>query len=395
MMKAVNNFNFANTTRIVFGKGQIAQLPTLIPKDRIVYMTYGGGSIKRNGTYDQVMTALKGYEVHEFGGIEANPDFDTLMKAVAEIKKLDVNRVYLLAVGGGSVADGTKLIAAASKWDKTNDPWDLVLQTAYTITDALPIGVVLTLPATGSESNIHGVISRRALKIKHPISNDLLLPKFAILDPLTTMSLPERQTTNGVVDSFVHVCEQYITSCQNADVQDRYSEALLKVLIDNGRLVMKDPMSYVARSNIMWASTQAQNGWICQGVEEDWATHFVGHELTVYLGIDHGRTLACIQPRLLRFNFESKKEKLAQMGRRVFNLEGSDDDEIANKTIDAIVDFYEKDMKVPTHISAYDPTGDRKWVEEVEKKFLENDTHLGELGNVDAHVARQLILDSY
>ena len=146
-MKAVNNFNFANTTRIVFGKGQIAQLPTLIPKDRIVYMTYGGGSIKRNGTYDQVMTALKGYEVHEFGGIEANPDFDTLMKAVAEIKKLDVNRVYLLAVGGGSVADGTKLIAAASKWDKTNDPWDLVLQTAYTITDALPIGVVLTLPA--------------------------------------------------------------------------------------------------------------------------------------------------------------------------------------------------------------------------------------------------------
>ena len=146
-MKAVNNFNFANTTRIIFGKGQIAQLPTQIPKDRIVYMTYGGGSIKRNGTYDQVMTALKGYEIHEFGGIEANPDFDTLVKAVAEIKKLDVNRVYLLAVGGGSVADGTKLIAAASKWDKTSDPWDLVLQTAYTITDALPIGVVLTLPA--------------------------------------------------------------------------------------------------------------------------------------------------------------------------------------------------------------------------------------------------------
>ena len=223
------------------------------------------------------------------------------------------------------------------------------------------------------------MISRRAMKIKHPISNDLLLPKFAILDPLTTMSLPERQTTNGVVDSFVHVCEQYITSCQSilnscycnhfidADVQDRYSEALLKVLIDNGRLVMKDPMSYVARSNIMWASTQAQNGWICQGVQQDWATHFVGHELTVYLGIDHGRTLACIQPRLLRFNFESKKEKLAQMGRRVFNLEGSDE-EVASKTIDAIVDFYEKDLKVPTHISAYDPTGDRKWVDEVEKK---------------------------
>ena len=156
--------------------------------------------------------------------------------------------------------------------------------------------------------------------------------------------------------------------CVDADVQDRYSEALLKVLIDNGRLVMKDPMSYVARSNIMWASTQALNGWIAQGVQQDWATHFVAHELTAYLGIDHGRTLACIQPRLLRFNFESKKEKLAQMGRRVFNLEGSDDDEIANKTIDAIVDFYEKDMKVPTHISAYDPTGDRKWVEEVEKK---------------------------
>ena len=153
----------------------------------------------------------------------------------------------------------------------------------------------------------------------------------------------------------------------DADVQDRYAEALLRVLIDNGRRVMKDPNSYVARSNIMWASTQALNGWIGQGVQQDWATHGIGRELTAYLGMDHGRTLACVQPRVLRFNFESKKAKLAQMGRRVFDLEGSDE-EVANKTIDAIVSFYENDLHVPTHISAYDKSEDRSWVDEVEKK---------------------------
>ena len=225
MEPAVNNFNFYNTTRIVFGKGQIAELPSLIPKDRIVYMTYGGGSIKRNGTYEQVMNALKGYEVHEFGGIEANPDFDTLIKAVAEIKKFDMDRVMLLAVGGGSVADGTKFIAAACRYTDSDDLWNLVLTGCSTIKNALPIGVVLTLPAvgisvigewqTGSESDAVGTISRRALKAKLPISNPLLFPKFAILDPMTSMSLPERQTTNGVVDSFIHVCEQYITTCQS------------------------------------------------------------------------------------------------------------------------------------------------------------------------------------
>ena len=225
MEPAVNNFNYVNPTRIIFGKGQIAELPSLIPKDRIVYMTYGMGSIKRNGTYEQVMNALKGYEVHEFGGIEANPDFDTLMKAVAEIKKLDMDRVTLLAVGGGSVADGTKFIAAACRYTDSEDAWNMVLTGCSTIKDALPIGVVLTLPAvgisvigelqTGSESDNSGVISRRSMKMKLGIKNFILYPKFAILDPLTTMSLPERQTTNGVVDSFIHVCEQYITTCQS------------------------------------------------------------------------------------------------------------------------------------------------------------------------------------
>ena len=225
MEPAVNNFNFANTTRIVFGKGQIAELPSLIPKDRIVYMTYGGGSIKRNGTYEQVMNALKGYEVHEFGGIEANPDFDTLIKAVAEIKQLDMDRVMLLAVGGGSVADGTKFIAAACRYPDPDGLWDMVLSGGSVIKDALPLGVVLTLPAvgisvigewqTGSESNRGAMISRRSMKMKLGIKNFILYPKFAILDPMTTMSLPERQTTNGVIDSFVHVCEQYITTCQS------------------------------------------------------------------------------------------------------------------------------------------------------------------------------------
>jgi NADP-dependent alcohol dehydrogenase len=231
--------------------------------------------------------------------------------------------------------------------------------------------------------------------MKCGIGNDLFFPRFAILDPLTTMSLPERQTINGVVDAFVHVCEQYLTTCRHADVQDRYAEALLRVLIDNGRLVMKEPNSYVARANIMWASTQALNHWIDCGVDVDWATHFIGHELTAYLGMDHGRTLACIQPRVLEYNFEAKKAKLAQMGRRVFDLEGDDEEEIARKCIQCIVDFYEKDMHQPTHISAYIQDEDRSWIQKVVEKFTKQGVVWGENQFFTPEISGKVINDSY
>ena len=365
----VLNFDYKNATRIVFGKGQIAKLTELVPKDKKILMCYGGGSIKRNGVYDQVMTALKGWEITEFSGIEPNPDYETLMKAVAIVKELGPENVFVLSVGGGSVADGCKFICAAAMYTKSTDYYTDLCMHGVPIEAAVPLGVVLTLPATGSESNGNAVISYRAKHMKYCLASPLVYPVWAILDPETTMSLPVRQTANGVGDSCVHVCEQYVTECINADVQDRYAEALCKVLIDNGRLIMKDPKNYAARANIMWASTQALNRWITQGVVDDWSTHMIGHELTAYLGMDHARTLACIQPRVLKFQFEAKKAKLAQMGRRVFDLEGDDDEALAHKTIDCIVEFYEKDMKMPTHISAFVESDDKSWVDRLYKKW--------------------------
>lgn len=239
------------------------------------------------------------------------------------------------------------------------------------------------------------MISRRAIECKEAIRSDYFYPKFAILDPLTTMSLPERQTKNGVVDSFVHVCEQYITVCSHADVQDRYAEALLRVLLDNGPVALQEPNNYVARANVMWASTQALNHWLCQGVKQDWATHMIGHELTAYLGMDHARTLACIQPRVLEYKFETKKGKLAQMARRVFGLEGDDEEALARKAIQCIVDFYEKDMEMPTHISAFVDTTDRSWVEKVYDKFSSRNLVWGEDHDITPEVSRQIINDSF
>ncbi|KAK8827532.1 hypothetical protein WA538_003491 [Blastocystis sp. DL] len=395
MLSGMKNFNYANITRIVFGKGQIAKLPKLIPKNKQVLVTYGGGSIKRNGVYNQVMDALKDYSVTEFGGIEANPDFDTVVKAVNVVKKMGVDNTFLLAVGGGSVADGTKFIAAASKYTATSDPWDMVTSGGKGIVGAVPLGCVMTLPATGSESNNGAVLSRRKLNMKCAFNSQFLFPQFSILDPETTMSLPTRQTANGVVDSFVHVCEQYLTVCLNADVQDRYSEALLNVLIDNGKLVMSNPHSYVARSNVMWAATQALNKWIAQGVVQDWATHMIGHELTAYLGMDHARTLACIQPRVLRFQFEDKMQKLAQMGNRVFGLPMGNVPSMAMKTVELIEDFYENTMGTPTHICQYKVGDDKKWIEEVVKKFTDQKVLLGENKKITPEVVGRIIEDSY
>lgn len=392
----VLNFDYANATRIIFGKGQIAKLSTLIPKDKKVFMVYGGGSIKRNGVYDQVMKALEGYEVREFSGIEANPDYETCMKAVEVLKEMGPENSFVLAVGGGSVADGCKFIAAAAVYTKSTEYYrDLCIEGGVKVDCAVPLGVVLTLPATGSESNGNAVISYRAKKMKYCFASKLVYPVWAILDPETTFTLPARQTANGVVDSCVHVCEQYITECINADVQDRYSEALLKVLIENGTEVMKNPNSYAARANIMWAATQALNCWIAQGVRQDWATHNIGHELTAYLGLDHAQTLACIQPRVFEYRFESKKEKLAQMAERVFDVTEGTVEEKARKAIEKLDAFYTEVMKVPSRISQYDCSQDKAWIDDCCAKLAASGAKFGENADILPEDVKNIILASY
>ena len=312
----MNNFVFQNATKLIFGRGTIGDLASELPPNARVLVTYGGGSIKRNGVWDQVMAALSGHHVATFGGIPPNPTIEVLNQAVAIAKRESID--FLLAVGGGSVADGTKYIAAAAAFEG-DDPWDLMTHTAPVVA-ALPLGVVLTLPATGSESNAGMVITRAASRDKLALVHPLLSPQFAVLDPETTFSLPERQTANGVVDAFVHVMEQYLTYPVQADVQDRYAEALLKTLIDNGPRVMAAPDDYDARANMMWAACQALNGLIGVGVPHDWATHMIGHELTALHGLDHAQTLAIVLPRVMDAMREGKAAKLLQYGERVWGI---------------------------------------------------------------------------
>ena len=387
------NFNYKNATRIVFGKGQIAELPNLIPKEKKILFCYGGGSIKRNGVYDQCMKALEGYEIHEFSGIEANPDYETLLKAINFLRENGADNYFVLAVGGGSVADGCKLVCAAAVYEKSTDYYqDLCIEGGAKCDRALPLGVVLTLPATGSESNGNAVISYRAKNMKYCFASPLVYPVFSIMDPETTMSLPERQTINGVVDSFVHVCEQYVTDCRNADVQDQYSEALLRVLVENGIKVKASPNDYDARANIMWAANQALNCWIAQGVRQDWATHSVGHEITAYTGMDHAATLAIVQPKVFRFNFQQKAAKLAQLGERVFNIVEEDQKVAAEKTIERICKFFYEEMGIASSINQYfEKECDRAWVEECYTKLNSYNVHFGEDGNIDAAVARDIL----
>lgn len=321
----MNNFTLFTPTKIRFGKGQIAKLSSEIPKDAKVLMLYGGGSIKRNGVYEQVLAALDGYDVHEFSGIEPNPAYETLVKAIAYIREHDIS--YLLAVGGGSVIDGTKFIAAAV--DYPGDPWDIITTGGRNIRSALPIACVLTLPATGSETNCFSVVSRRETGDKQSFGHPLVHPKCAILDPQTTYTLPPRQTANGVVDAFIHTLEQYLTYPVNAKIQDRFAEGILLTLIEEGPKVLANPEDYDSRANVMWAATQALSGLIGAGVPQDWATHALGHEITALYGLDHAQTLAIVLPALLREKRKTKREKLLQYAERVWHLtDGSEESRI-------------------------------------------------------------------
>jgi NADP-dependent alcohol dehydrogenase len=344
----MDNFTYCNPVRVVFGKGTIAGLKALLPAGARVLMTYGGGSIKRNGVYAQVLDALKGVDVVELGGIEPNPRYETCLRAVSLGRRERTD--FLLAVGGGSVLDGTKFIAAAMRWT-AGDPWRMLSEGAP-VTDAAPLGCVLTLPATGSEMNAFAVISRDATREKLPFGGEPLYPRFAVLDPETTCSLPPAQTANGIVDAFVHVMEQYMTVPADAPLQDRQAEAVLATLIEEAPKVRSAPRDYAVRANLMWCATQALNGLIGLGVPQDWSTHMIGHELTAFYGLDHARTLAVVLPGVLEAQAASKRAKLAQYGRRVWGLRDGDDEAVARQAV-AETDRFFASVGVPTRLSDY------------------------------------------
>ncbi|MDN3390528.1 iron-containing alcohol dehydrogenase [Pseudoalteromonas sp. APC 3691] len=336
-------FSYVNPTLIQFGQEQIASLTDLIAKDQKVLVVYGGGSIKKNGVYDQVAAALEGFDWVEFSGVGANPTIEVLDQAVKICKEQGID--FVLGVGGGSVIDGVKYIAASAVYD--GEGWDIPTG-KHTITSALPIGAILTLPATGSESNQNSVVSKEATKQKLPFASPEVLPKFAIMDPDVMKTLPQRQLVNGLVDAWVHTCEQYLTFPETALVQEGYAEALLRTLKTLGDNFENQDDTW--RANLMWAANQALNGLIGSGVSQDWATHMIGHELTAAYGVDHARSLAIVQPSLLRNQFAVKKAKLEQMGKNVFGLEQSDD--LAEKTILAIEAFYHS-LDVATQLTEH------------------------------------------
>ena len=368
----MQNFTYHNPVKIVFGKGTIAELKTLIPAKQKVLMTYGGGSIKENGVYDQVKEALKGYELFEFGGVEANPQYDTLMKAVDMARKEDID--FLLSVGGGSVLDGTKFIAAAVK-HSGEEPWD-ILSSGATVEEALPVGAVLTLPATGSEMNGFAVISRESIKEKRAFGAPVCYPRFSILDPETTMSLPDRQVVNGIVDTFIHVTEQYMT-VRSAPLQDRQAESILTTLIEEAPKVKAAPHDYDVRADLMWCATQALNGLIGCGVPQDWATHMIGHELTALYGLDHAQTLAVVLPGLLRHQKGNKLEKLTQCAQRVWGVDAGTRDDQAEAAIEKTVAFF-RSLGVKTTLKEYGIGSEN--FEEIGSRFEKRGMKLGEKG---------------
>jgi len=344
----MDSFDFYNPTRIVFGQGRIAELDALLPRDARIMVTLGGCSAEKNGVLAQVRQALGKRNVVEFKGIEPNPLYETLLEAVQLARREHID--FLLAVGGGSVIDGSKFIAAALRYP--TEPWEIIETRGRHVSDAVPLGVVLTLPATGSEMNRSAVISRRSSGEKLEFSSLHVLPKFSVLDPTTGFSLPARQTANGVVDAFVHVVEQYLTYPVDARVQDRFAEGLMLTLVEEGPRALAEPQNEAVRANIMWAATMALNDLIGAGVPQDWVTHNIGHEITATHGLDHAQTLAVVLPSLLQETRVLKHAKLVQYARRVWGLDGEDEEALIDAAIAATRDFFER-MGIHTRLSDY------------------------------------------
>lgn len=377
------NFDFYNPTRIAFGEGKVAELDKLVPKDARVLILLGGNSARKNGTLAEVLDALGSRTVKEFDGIEPNPQYDTLMKAVALIKAEKID--FLLAVGGGSVIDGTKFIAAAVFQDE--DPWNILLKRGANVNKALPYGTVLTLPATGSEMNNGSVISRGLDKLY--FTNEHVFPQFSVLDPTKSYTLPARQLANGVVDAFTHTMEQYLTYPVGAEVQDRFSEGLLSTLIEVGPKVLANPKDYNAQANLMWTASLALNGLISAGVPEDWATHMLGHEITAAHGLDHAQTLAIILPTMLQVRRESKRAKLLQYAARVWNITEGDEESRIDAAIANTRAFFES-LGVKTKLSEYKITQDA-----IDNLLKQLEVHgmvaLGEHKDVTLDISRKVL----
>lgn len=386
----MNNFEFHNPVKIFFGKGQLDKLASLIPAGSKVLMLYGGGSIKKNGVYNGVKTALKDYQLFEFSGIEPNPHYETAMQAVELIKAENIT--FLLAVGGGSVIDATKFIASAALYTE-GDPWDMLAKYKPSKA-ALPFGAVLTLPATGSEMNAGAVITRVETGEKLAFGTPYTFPQFSVLLPDAAATLPKQQVANGVVDAFMHVMEQYSTYPANAPLQDRFAESILQTLIEEGPKAYANPADYDAMSNLMWCATMALNGLIGKGVPQDWAVHMMGHELTAKFGIDHARTLAIIAPSHYSFNLEGKKDKLAQYGERVWGITTGSQEEKARKAIAKTVEFFHS-LGVDTQLSKYTEAyeGTAQWVA---KRFTERGwTGMGERKQLQPADVEKIVEMSY
>lgn len=379
----MQNFVYHNPVRILFGEHTIAQLPTVIPQGSRVLMVYGQGSIHRNGVYQQVKTALNGWSLLEFGGLEANPHYETCLKAVEICHQETIT--FLLAVGGGSVLDGTKFIAAATLF--AGDPWSMLADNAP-VERALPLGCVLTLPATGSEMNGFSVISRESNQEKRGVGSPHLYPQFSILDPSTTFSLDDRQVANGIVDTFIHVMEQYLTTPAQAPLQDRQAEAIILTLLEEAPKVRAIPNDYAVRANLMWCATQGLNGLIGCGVPQDWSTHLIGHELTALYGLDHGQSLAVVLPGVWMFNLKFKQAKLAHYARRIWGMTEGSEETLALAAIERTEQFF-RELGVKTRLSEYGIGPEA--VQAVADRIKARGLTLGEQGNIGSDAVASLL----
>ncbi|MEE1096965.1 MAG: iron-containing alcohol dehydrogenase [Bacteroidales bacterium] len=381
----MNNFVFQNPTKLIFGKGEIKRLSKLIDKDKKILMTYGGGSIKRNGVYEQVMQALEGYDIVEFSGIEANPDYSTLMKAVDICKTQNID--FILAVGGGSIIDGTKFIATAAKFEG-EDAWDILRKKAKNLPIPIDFATVLTLPATASEMNNGAVISRRDRQEKLAFHNPEGYPKFSILDPDVVLSLPEKQISNGIVDIYAHTLEQYLTTCLDTKVMDRWAEGLLLTLIEEAPKLLKPNPSYESCANFMLTATMGLNGFISMGVDEDWATHMIGHELTALCGLDHGETLAIVHPGVMDIMRKEKHGKLLQYARRVWNITIENEEQAIDMAIEKTENFF-RSIGKKTRLSEYGIGNDV--IDTIVQRFTDRGWAVGEHGIVTPEKTRLIL----
>lgn len=382
------NFEYKNPVKIIFGKGSIPKVAGEIPKSSKILMTYGGGSIKNNGVYQKVKDALQEFELLEFGGIEPNPHYETCIKAIEMVKNEKID--FLLSVGGGSVLDATKFIAAGALYEG-QDPWDFMkYRYEIEVQKALPIGAVLTLPATGSEMNGNTVITRVSSQEKMAFGSPLVMPQFSILDPECVFSLPDRQVANGIADAFVHVIEQYLTFPVNSPLQDRFAEGILLTLIEEGPKVLANRTDYDAAANFMWSATMALNGLIGAGVPQDWATHMIGHELTAFHGIDHARTLAIVLPGMMHIKRDNKKEKLLQYGERIWNIRQGTDEQRIDQAIQKTVEFFNS-LEIPCTLPEYKVP--EETIEKISERFKIRESKLGENRDIDYKEVETILED--